>query len=134
WEIQPPQRERSPLDKMQKTRRSEASFGMTFQYKILDGAPNDNTHYGLELATLADLPEDALKEAHRVANHLAELQTRHRGHSESSKIASRRKALLRLRTQLTQAYEHSALPDKELLDYIARFQTDITKAFLYNDS
>ncbi|KAF9261928.1 hypothetical protein L218DRAFT_980745 [Marasmius fiardii PR-910] len=117
---------------VQRTRRSEASFGMTFQYKIMDGAPEDNNHYGLELARLADLPDDVLKEACRVAHHLSELQTRHRGQSESSKIAARRKALLRLRTQLTQAYEHSALPDKDLLDYIARFQTEITKAFLYS--
>ncbi|KAK1231370.1 MutS protein msh4 [Marasmius sp. AFHP31] len=116
---------------VQRTRRSEASFGLTFQYKIVDGAPEDNAHYGLELARLADLPSDVLTEAQRVAGQLAELQTRHRGQSESSKIASRRKALLRLRTQLTQAYEHSALPDTDLLAYVARFQTDVTKAFLY---
>ncbi|KAJ8088884.1 hypothetical protein PM082_014130 [Marasmius tenuissimus] len=111
--------------------------------RIVDGAPEDNAHYGvfctnnsrvtfgLELARLADLPGDILTEAQRVAERLAELQTRHHGQSESSKIASRRKALLRLRTQLTQAYEHSALPDTDLLAYVARFQTDVTKAFLY---
>ncbi|ESK84664.1 hypothetical protein Moror_13284 [Moniliophthora roreri MCA 2997] len=114
-----------------RTRRSEANFGMTFQYKIVDGAPEDTTHYGLELARLADLPNDILVEATRVANRLTELQSRHQEASESSKIALRRKALIRLRTQLTQAYEHSALPDRELLEYIGRFQSDITKAFLY---
>jgi DNA mismatch repair protein MSH4 len=36
-----------------------------------------------------------------------------------------------LRTQLTQALDHSALPDEELLAYIGRFQVDIAKAFLH---
>jgi DNA mismatch repair protein MSH4 len=36
-----------------------------------------------------------------------------------------------LRTQLKQAYEHSALPDKELQEYIKRFQDDIAKVFLH---
>ncbi|KAI3621717.1 hypothetical protein WG66_016688 [Moniliophthora roreri] len=79
-----------------RTRRSEANFGMTFQYKIVDGAPEDTTHYGLELARLADLPNDILVEATRVANRLTELQSRHQEASESSKIALRRKALIRV--------------------------------------
>ncbi|PPQ78808.1 hypothetical protein CVT25_010677 [Psilocybe cyanescens] len=85
---------------------------------------------GIELARLADLPSDVLAESKRVAEKLAALQTRNEESSESHKITIRRKALLRLRTQLTQAYEYSALPDQELLDYIGRFQADIAKAFL----
>lgn len=38
--------------------------------------------------------------------------------------------LQQLRTQLVQAYEHSALPDQDLLEYIGRFQADVAKAFL----
>ncbi|KAJ3753257.1 muts domain V-domain-containing protein [Lentinula raphanica] len=117
----------------QRTSQSASNFGMTFQYKIVDGAPEGNTHYGLELARLADLPSDVLTEASRVSKRLAELQTRHQEQSESSKIAMRRKALLKLRTNLTQAFEHSALPDEELLSYIGRFQADITKVFLYSN-
>ncbi|KAJ3808136.1 muts domain V-domain-containing protein [Lentinula aff. lateritia] len=116
----------------QRTRQSASNFGMLFQYKIVDGTPEETTHYGLELARLADLPIDVLTEATRVSKHLTELQTRHQAQSDSSKIAMRRKALLKLRTNLTQAFEHSALPDEELLAYIGRFQADITKVFLYS--
>ncbi|KAJ7079998.1 muts domain V-domain-containing protein [Mycena belliarum] len=116
---------------VQRTSKPGANFGVTFQYKIVDGAPNDSNHYGLELARLADLPKDVLTEGRRVAKNLAALHARHEEDSESSKIAMRRKALLRLRTQLTQALDHSALPDEELLAYVGRFQVDIAKAFLH---
>ncbi|KAF7326661.1 MutS 4 [Mycena venus] len=116
---------------VQRTSDSKADFGVTFQYKIVDGVPQESSHYGLELARLADLPQDVLTEGKRVAKNLAALHARHEENSESSKIAIRRKALLRLRTQLTQALDHSALPDEELLAYIGRFQVDIAKAFLY---
>ncbi|KAJ7222335.1 muts domain V-domain-containing protein [Mycena pura] len=119
---------------VQRTSKSNANFGVTFQYKIVDGAPEESTHYGLELASLADLPKDVLVESKRVATKLAALQMRQEEHSESGKIAIRRKALLRLRTQLTQALDHSALPDEELLAYIKRFQVDIAKAFLHPNS
>ncbi|KAF8192659.1 muts domain V-domain-containing protein [Mycena galopus ATCC 62051] len=116
---------------VQRTSKSGANFGVTFQYKIVDGAPQESSNYGLELARLADLPQDVLAEGKRVAKNLAALHARHKEKSESSKIATRRKALLRLRTQLTQALDHSALPDEELLAYIGRFQVDIAKAFLH---
>ncbi|KZT09019.1 uncharacterized protein LAESUDRAFT_742230 [Laetiporus sulphureus 93-53] len=110
-----------------KTRRSASNFGMTFQYKIVDGAPDDMNHYGLELARLADLPEDVLVEAKRVSEHLTDMEEREQRESHTNMVAIRRKALLRLRTQLTQALDHSTLPDAELADYIARFQRDITQ-------
>jgi hypothetical protein len=40
----------------------------------------------------------------------------------------------KLRTQLTQALDHSTLPSEELLAYIGRFQTEITKVFLRVDN
>ncbi|KAF7307828.1 MutS 4 [Mycena kentingensis (nom. inval.)] len=115
---------------VQRTSKSNTNFGMTFQYKIVDGAPPDSSHYGLELAALADLPTDVISEGRRVSTKLAALHAKQEEDSESSRVAVRRKALLRLRTQLTQAYEHSALPDEELVAYIRRFQVDIAKAFL----
>jgi hypothetical protein len=51
---------------------------------------------GLELARLADLPADVLVESRRVSETLAELHARQQEDSESSKIALRRKALLRV--------------------------------------
>ncbi|KJA21853.1 hypothetical protein HYPSUDRAFT_87688 [Hypholoma sublateritium FD-334 SS-4] len=115
---------------VQRNRTSTANFGMSFQYKILDGASDDFSHYGVELARLADLPPDVLVEGKRVAETLHALQTQQEGASESAKTAVKRKALLRLRTQLVQAYEHSALPDRELMAYVGRFQKDIARAFI----
>ncbi|KAF7344644.1 MutS 4 [Mycena venus] len=114
---------------VQRTSIGGANLGFTFQYKIVDGTPHESSHYGLELARLADLPQDVLAEGKRVAKYLATLDARHDMDSESSKIAMKRRALLRLRTQLTQALDHSALPDKELLEYIGNFQVDIVKLF-----
>ncbi|KZT24709.1 hypothetical protein NEOLEDRAFT_1156682 [Neolentinus lepideus HHB14362 ss-1] len=112
---------------VQKSRQSSSNFGITFQYRIMDGIPEDMDHYGLEMARLADLPQDVMAEGRRVAEHLSALEARREEQSQTSKIAVRRKALLRLRTQLTQALDHSSLPDEELEVYIARFQKDITK-------
>ncbi|KAH9949472.1 muts domain V-domain-containing protein [Amylocystis lapponica] len=110
-----------------RTRQTASNFGMTFQYKIVDGAPEHLEHYGLDLARLADLPDDVLAESRRIANSLVEREMRERQDSLSNKIATRRKALLRLRTHLTQALEHSSLRDEELAAYLARVQRDITK-------
>lgn len=79
------------------------------------------------MARLADLPQDVMVEGRRVAEHLAALEARREEQSQTSKIAVRRKALLRLRSQLTQALQHSALPEEDLEAYIARFQKDITR-------
>lgn len=51
---------------------------------------------GIDLARLADLPPDVLVEGRRVAEYLEALQTSHEESSESSKIAIRRRALLRV--------------------------------------
>ena len=128
---------------------------------------------GLDLARLADLPDDVLAEARRVSEKLTELEERKKEESKTNKVAIRRKALLRvmfcsvpvscfalcslgflvflasvlgcshlpdlahwldvlrppwqLRTQLTQAFEHSNLPDDDFLTYIGRFQKDIAE-------
>ncbi|KAF8588523.1 hypothetical protein K439DRAFT_1406319 [Ramaria rubella] len=113
---------------VQKTRRNASSFGMVFKYKIIDGPPDDIEHYGwIELAGLADLPRPVIEEGRRVANRLAEFHAKCEAESQSGKVALRRKALLRLRTQLTQALDHSTLPDEDLLAYVAKFQHDIVE-------
>ncbi|KAI0717509.1 muts domain V-domain-containing protein [Cerioporus squamosus] len=108
-----------------KSRPSASRFGMTFHYKIIDGAPEDFDHYGLDLARLADLPDPVIQEARRVAEYLTQQEERDQQQSRTNKLAVRRKALLRLKTQLGQALDHSALPDDELGTYLARFQKDI---------
>ncbi|TFY82965.1 hypothetical protein EWM64_g1046 [Hericium alpestre] len=92
----------------QRTRSSSSNCGITFQYKIVDGALGDLDHYGLELARLADLPSDALVESRKIATHLASLKAQRHEESASSRIAARRKILLRLQTQITQASEHAS--------------------------
>ncbi|KAI0656744.1 muts domain V-domain-containing protein [Cubamyces menziesii] len=110
---------------VQKSRPTASKFGMTFHYRIIDGAPETFDHYGLDLSRLADLPPPVITEARRVAELLAEKEERDQQQSRTSKLAVRRKALLRLRTQLGQALDHSTLPDQELATYLARFQKDI---------
>ncbi|EPS95138.1 hypothetical protein FOMPIDRAFT_63418 [Fomitopsis schrenkii] len=112
---------------VQRARKTSANFGLTFQYKIVDGTSDEIKHYGLELARLADLPDDVLKEGRRIAEGLQDLHERQQQDSQTNKVAIRRKALLRLRTQLTQAFEHSSLPDEELATYLGRMQKDITQ-------
>ena len=53
---------------------------------------------GLELARLADFPEDVLVEAHRVSAKLTELEARKKEDSKFNKVAVRRKAMLRVTT------------------------------------
>ncbi|KAI9065774.1 hypothetical protein FKP32DRAFT_1665232 [Trametes sanguinea] len=110
---------------VQKSRATTSKFGLTFHYKIIDGAPDAFDHYGLDLARLADLPEQVVSEARRVAEFLTDQEEQDQRQSRTSKLAIRRKALLRLRTQLGQALDHSTLPDEELATYLARFQKDI---------
>ncbi|KAI0324451.1 hypothetical protein GY45DRAFT_1375540 [Cubamyces sp. BRFM 1775] len=110
---------------VQKSRPTASKFGITFHYRIIDGAPDSFDHYGLDLSRLADLPPPVITEARRVAELLADKEERDQQQSRTSKLAVRRKALLRLRTQLGQALDHSTLPDDELASYLARFQKDI---------
>ncbi|EIW65180.1 MutS family protein MSH4 [Trametes versicolor FP-101664 SS1] len=152
---------------VQKSRPTASKFGITFHYKIIDGAPEVFDHYGkassrsshytlavlilvgLDLARLADLPAPVVTEARRVAELLTEQEERDMEQSRTSKLAVRRKALLRvisrrfplIRSSLkfsgyskrrhlgpgtgALALDHSTLPDEELAAYLARFQKDI---------
>lgn len=59
-------------------------------------AATTNPSTGLELARLADLPDDVLKEGRRIAEGLQDLQDRQQQDSRTNKVAIRRKALLRV--------------------------------------
>ncbi|KZT68826.1 hypothetical protein DAEQUDRAFT_751159 [Daedalea quercina L-15889] len=112
---------------VQRARRSASNLDLTFQYRIVDGTSDGIKHYGLELARLADLPDDVVEEGRRIAEGLQDLQERQQQDSRTNKVAIRRRALLRLRAQLTQAFEHSTLPDEELATYLGRLQRDVTQ-------
>jgi DNA mismatch repair protein MSH4 len=51
---------------------------------------------GLQLAKLADLPDDVIIEATKVAHDLAARHSKDEAASQSSKIAERRKALIKV--------------------------------------
>ncbi|KAG1814422.1 muts domain V-domain-containing protein [Suillus subaureus] len=131
---------------VQRSRPSASNFGLTFQYKILDGVPENTGHYGLELAKLADLPNDVLTEARRVSEVITEKNLRCEEGSCINVLTIRRRALLKvssirflntpnsecliprqLHAQLNQALDHSSLPEEELVAYLARLQRDFMK-------
>ncbi|KAI9462694.1 muts domain V-domain-containing protein [Boletus coccyginus] len=114
---------------VRRTRKSASSLGVVFKYKIMDGLPEDLHHYGLELARLADLPSDVIEEGKRVASALADLHARREEESQTTIMATRRRAILKLRSQLTQALDHATLPEEELVAYLARFQKDLIQVF-----
>ncbi|KAI0307402.1 muts domain V-domain-containing protein [Multifurca ochricompacta] len=107
---------------VQKSRLSSSNIGITFTYKIMNGLADEMEHYGLQLARLADLPNDVLIEARKIARHLSDESTRKDENSNSSKVARRRKAVLKLQTTLSQVFEHTRLPDRELLAYLSSLQ------------
>ncbi|KAG2069894.1 hypothetical protein BDR04DRAFT_1135595 [Suillus decipiens] len=112
---------------VQRSRPSASNFGLTFQYKILDGVPENSGHYGLELAKLADLPDDVLSEARRVSEIITERNLRCEEESRINVLTIRRRALLKLHAQLNQALDHSSLPGGELVAYLARLQRDFMR-------
>ncbi|OCB89217.1 hypothetical protein A7U60_g3583 [Sanghuangporus baumii] len=117
---------------VQRSRPSSSNMGMIFNYKIVDGALDNTEHYGLELARLADLRDDILGEAGRISLRLSELEQFRKEISEGNQVAHRRKAMLRLRTHLAQALDHSSLPYRELIEYLARMQRQTVQVLRAN--
>ncbi|KAI0005291.1 muts domain V-domain-containing protein [Russula compacta] len=111
---------------------SNSNIGLTFTYKIVNGLADEVKHYGLQLARLADLPKDVFTQAGKIAHCLSSESTRKHENSESCKVARRRKAVLKLRTTLTQAFEHSRLPDREFLAYLTGLQEKLTTELANN--
>ncbi|KAG8742868.1 MutS protein msh4 [Ceratobasidium sp. 428] len=110
------------------TRADQGAFRLKFRHLLVDGKANTIDHYGLELARLADLPSSVLAVARGVSTKLKAQDDARQAASESNAIAARRKILLRLRVQLQQALEHSALDDDALLKYLEGIQRDTVLA------
>ncbi|GAA6042058.1 hypothetical protein JCM8097_004086 [Rhodosporidiobolus ruineniae] len=79
--------------------RSQPEFSLTFHHRVVDGM-TPLTHYGLELAKIAKLPTSVLDKAHIVAATLASLAQDGQERSKSSKVARRRRELLKLMVTL----------------------------------
>ncbi|KAF8266638.1 muts domain V-domain-containing protein [Lactarius quietus] len=94
--------------------------------QIVNGPADEVEHYG-SVSTLSGLAEDVLVEAEKVAQYLSDGSMLRDENSESSKVAKRRKAVLKLRTTLNQAFEHSRLPDRDFLAYLTHLQEKLTK-------
>ncbi|KAH7103198.1 muts domain V-domain-containing protein [Auriculariales sp. MPI-PUGE-AT-0066] len=105
--------------------RTNNPAGMVFHYKISDGAATVKSHYGLDVAQLADLPSDVLVEAQRVASRLGDLHDRQHEASLSQQLAERRKLLLRTHAELKQLLDHSSLPDSELENLLKSLQREM---------
>lgn len=71
--------------------------------------PADSRFPGLDLARLADLPDDVLVEARRVSEKLTELEERKVAESQSNKISLRRKALLRVKRALSGTFASTGM-------------------------
>jgi len=110
---------------VQKSKQTASNFGMQFNYRILDGPPDEFEHYGLELARLADLPTSVREEAERIAEKLSMRQAERRESGLTNKVALRRKALVRLHARLRQAADHSTLPEEDLARYLSTLQQEI---------
>ncbi|KIJ45044.1 hypothetical protein M422DRAFT_167040 [Sphaerobolus stellatus SS14] len=104
-----------------------SSFNIVFKYKIIDGALEEIDHYGLKLAKLADLPPQLLTVAEKISCTLSELQVKRDQESFSGKTALRRKALLKFRTQLSQALDHSTLSEEAFLTYLEKIQHNLVE-------
>ncbi|ORY84089.1 muts domain V-domain-containing protein, partial [Leucosporidium creatinivorum] len=83
--------------------RSAPNYSLTFHHRLTDGS-TPLSHYGLELAKLAKLPSDVLARAGEVSERLAEMAREGRRESRGSRVARRRKLLLRLRTAIQDLY------------------------------
>ncbi|GAA5820617.1 hypothetical protein JCM11251_003078 [Rhodosporidiobolus azoricus] len=84
---------------------SQPDYSLTFHHRVVDG-PNQLTHYGLELAKLAKLPQPVLDKARLVSITLDSLQSDRaerakKGKSgEAARLGRRRRGLLQLKTSL----------------------------------
>ena len=76
-------------------------YGCLIIYSLDYVTKKRNMTLGLELAKLADLPDDVLKEARRVTTRLSELEDMSKQNSEGIMVALRRKAMLRVSLLLT---------------------------------
>lgn len=95
---------------------------MTMLYKIANGCVQDK-HYGLALARVVDLPPHVLKVAEEVSNSIALNTERRKKGSKTIAIARRRKLVLSLKEQLTQARDGN-MQGQVLLSWMKKLQDE----------
>ncbi|KAG6333660.1 hypothetical protein ID866_5430 [Astraeus odoratus] len=94
------------LIRIKRTGKSTTKLGMVFKYRVVDGILNDLAHYGLQLAALADLPDDVMEEGKKVAMALSDLHAQQEEQSEAGIIATHRRAVLRVRMMYSRKFQY----------------------------
>ncbi|TYJ58645.1 hypothetical protein B9479_000481 [Cryptococcus floricola] len=108
------------------SKETSSEFASTFSYKVAEGAA-PLSHYGLETAKLASLPESVIERATEVAKKLSALEEQGRQSSLSNLIVHRRKVLwerehLKLRAKLKQVASTSRLDNASLAGFLQDLQ------------
>src|SRR3569833_2576611 len=68
---------------------------VTMLYRLADG-PVEDTHYGLQLASVVGFPASFMETANRVADGLTALAAQRKRDSEAHRLAKQRKLIFRL--------------------------------------
>ncbi|KAF2454939.1 muts domain V-domain-containing protein [Lineolata rhizophorae] len=98
---------------------------MTMLYRIAPG-PTTASHYGLALARVMPLPGIVLEHAERVASHLDDMARRRSMTSAAVLTQRRRKLVLSLKEQLSQARE-SNMRDEVLSRWLKQLQIEFVR-------
>ncbi|GAA6060475.1 hypothetical protein JCM10212_007106 [Sporobolomyces blumeae] len=101
--------------------RSRPDYSLTFHHRLLDGT-TPLSHYGLELAKIAKLPDPVIDRAHVVAATLDTLA--HEGQVRSSfhRATKRKKELLSLKATLTELADSNQIDPSTLLAILRDLQ------------
>jgi DNA mismatch repair protein MSH4 len=94
---------------------------MKMLYKVSDGYEGEK-YYGLALARVVGLPEDVITTATKVSQALHQREAR-KGNARALPVARRRKLILSLREQLTQA-KNGNMEGDELRQWLKRLQDE----------
>lgn len=97
---------------------------MKMMYKISDGV-EEAKFYGLALAQLVGLPDDVIEVATRVSKALHERNEARKSNARVLAVARRRRLILHLREQISQAYSGS-MDDEALRKWLQALQHEFT--------
>ena len=98
---------------------------MLMLYKIAQGCVKEE-HYGIALAKTMDIPEDVIRIAEDVSNTITLNAERNKKASKTVAIARRRKLVLGLKEQLTQARDGN-MQGKVLVTWLLKLQAEFVK-------
>lgn len=98
---------------------------MLMSYKIAQGCVKEE-HYGIALAKTMDIPKDVIRIAEDVSNTITLNAERSKKASKTVAIARRRKLVLGLKEQLTQARDGN-MQGKVLMTWLQKLQAEFVK-------